>query len=425
MTSRTCHLLLALGTLATARPIAAHAQDAATPRRTAEALRVFLDCRTSYCDFDYVRTEINFVNYVRDPVDAQVFVLVTTQYTGGGGTRFTVNVLGQRDFTGRNDTLVYVSRQTDTYDEVRRGLTQTLKLGLVGYAARSALADRIQITYEAPPGQPSGERQQHDPWNYWVFNTGLSGNFSGERSRLTTSVSGSASANRTTESWKLSFGASAQYSHSVRTLAPDTIVTTDTHSESFGGLVVRSLGEHWAAGTRASVSASTYYNQALDVRLSPAIEYNVFPYTEATRHQLTIQYAAGAEAVRYSEQTIYDKTSQLLWLHSLRALFDTRQPWGAANASIQGSQYLHDLRKMSLGVSGNLDFRVFRGLSLGVHTSISFIHDQLYLEKAGATSQEILLNLRQLATSYSYYSAIGLSYTFGSIYNNVVNPRFR
>jgi hypothetical protein len=28
-------------------------------------------------------------------------------------------------------------------------------------------------------------------------------------------------------------------------------------------------------------------------------------------------------------------------------------------------------------------------------------------------------------TSYRYYSAIGVSYTFGSIYNNVVNPRFQ
>ena len=424
MTAQLRPLLLGLGLLAGAGAIA-RAQEPPPFPRTAEALRVFLDCRTTYCDFDYVRTEISFVNYVRDPVDAQLFILVTTQYTGGGGTEFTVNLLGKRDFTGRNDTLLFVSRPTDTYDEVRRGLTQTLKLGLVGYAARSALADRIQITYEAPAGQPDSSRPRRDPWNYWIFNTGLSGNFSGETSVLTTSLYGSVSANRTTEDWKLSFGASAQYSHSVRQLAPDTSVTTDTHSENLGGLVVRSLGEHWGAGLRSSVSASTYYNQTLDVRVLPAIEYNVFPYAEATRHSLTVQYSAGLDAVRYSQETIFGKTSQILPLHTLRALFDTRQPWGAANASATASQYLSDLTKMSLGVSGNLDFRVFRGLSLGIHASVSFIRDQLYLPKAGATDQEILLNLRQLATSYSYYSAIGFSYTFGSIYNNVVNPRFR
>ncbi len=415
---------LALGVLAGASAIA-RAQEPPQPPHTLEALRVFLDCRTTYCDFDYVRTELAFVNYVRDPVDAQIFVLVTTEPTGGGGTQFTVNLIGRQDFTGRNDTLYYVSQRTDTYDEVRRGLTQTLKLGLVRYAARSAVAERIQITYAAPPGQGDATRQRRDPWDYWVFNTGMSGNFSGEQSRSTTSLYGSASANRTTEKWKLSFGLSANYSHTVQTISGDTTVATDTHSESFGSLTVRSLGNHWAAGLRTSVSASTYYNQNIDVRVLPAVEYNVFPYSEATRHTLTIQYSVGVDAVRYREETIYNKTSQVLALHTLRALYNTSQPWGGANASVSGSQYLSDPSKVSVGVSGNLDFRVFRGLSLGVHASVSFIHDQLYLPLAGATTEEVLLNLRQLATSYSYYTAVGFSYSFGSIYNNVVNPRFQ
>ena len=37
---------------------------------------------------------------------------------------------------------------------------------------------------------------------------------------------------------------------------------------------------------------------------------------------------------------------------------------------------------------------------------------------------EVLLQLRELKTSYRYDISVGLSYTFGSIYNNVVNPRF-
>jgi hypothetical protein len=34
------------------------------------------------------------------------------------------------------------------------------------------------------------------------------------------------------------------------------------------------------------------------------------------------------------------------------------------------------------------------------------------------------LRLRQLATSYTYFINLGLSYSFGSIFNNIVNPRF-
>jgi len=44
--------------------------------------------------------------------------------------------------------------------------------------------------------------------------------------------------------------------------------------------------------------------------------------------------------------------------------------------------------------------------------------------KGGATTEEILLHRKELETQYQYYISFGLSYTFGSIYNNVVNPRF-
>lgn len=33
--------------------------------------------------------------------------------------------------------------------------------------------------------------------------------------------------------------------------------------------------------------SSTYLNQELKVRAAPAVEYNVYPYSESTRKQLT------------------------------------------------------------------------------------------------------------------------------------------
>jgi hypothetical protein len=35
-----------------------------------------------------------------------------------------------------------------------------------------------------------------------------------------------------------------------------------------------------------------------------------------------------------------------------------------------------------------------------------------------------LLRRKQLETSYNYYAYVGISYSFGSIFNNAVNPRF-
>lgn len=43
---------------------------------------------------------------------------------------------------------------------------------------------------------------------------------------------------------------------------------------------------------------------------------------------------------------------------------------------------------------------------------------------AGATPEEILLMLRELETDFSYSFSVGLSFRFGSLKSNVVNPRF-
>ncbi len=57
-------------------------------------LRVFLDCRTGGCDQEFFRTELAWIDHVRDRKDADVHVLVTAQGTGGGGTEYTVRFIG-------------------------------------------------------------------------------------------------------------------------------------------------------------------------------------------------------------------------------------------------------------------------------------------------------------------------------------------
>ena len=50
--------------------------------------------------------------------------------------------------------------------------------------------------------------------------------------------------------------------------------------------------------------------------------------------------------------------------------------------------------------------------------------DQIYLPRGEASTEEILLRQRQLLTGYQYFFNFGISYSFGSIFNNIVNPRF-
>ena len=87
------------------------------------------------------------------------------------------------------------------------------------------------------------------------------------------------------------------------------------------------------------------------------------------------------------------------------------------------SNYLHDISKRSLEFDSFVSFRVFKGLSARVSADFELINDQLNLPKRNATVEEILLRQRQLATAFDMGFGVGLSYTFGSMYNNIINTR--
>ena len=140
-------LLLVIGFIAF-NTAAARGQDtAAAPR-----LNVYLDCQTSYCDFDFFRTELTLVNWVRDRQVADVHLLVTTQTTCAGGSEFTVNFIGLRQFTGMADTLRYVSPPAATDDERRRGLGRVFRLGLAA-KRRERLIGLIPYRADIPPNE--------------------------------------------------------------------------------------------------------------------------------------------------------------------------------------------------------------------------------------------------------------------------------
>jgi hypothetical protein len=187
---------------------------------------------------------------------------------------------------------------------------------------------------------------------------------------------------------------------------------------------VKSLGPHWGIGAEAAVSSSTFENTELAIRAAPAIEYSVWPYDEATRRQLTIQYSLGVSAFDYREETIYGKFRETRPTQSLIAGYDVVQPWGSGEATLESSGFLDDFKQYRLEFDGEIDIRLFRGFSLEVGGSAALIRDQLALIKREISEDEILLRLRELRTDYRYNIFIGFSYTFGSIFNSVVNPRF-
>ena len=402
------------------------AQEPAGPEAQRENLRVFVDC--DQCEFDYLRTEMPWVAYVRDRTVADVHILVTQIGTGGGGSEYTINLLGIESFAALSDTIRIVTEPGATDDAVREQLTRAIQLGLVPYVLRTPQGSRLRLTIDDPEDESQGGQPGvSDPWNAWVFEIAADGSVEQEEQQRELDAEASFDATRVTERWKIGMSADVELTRDRREFEEDDtlrVVKTVREEYGIGAVVVRSLGAHWGMGAQATLGSSTFENTRLAVRAAPAVEYSVWPYAEATRRQLTFQYSVGISSFEYEEETIFDRMSEIRPSQSFIVGYDVRQPWGSGDAELETAGFLDDFTQYRVVLDGRLEIRLFRGLSLDLGGSASLLRDQLAITKRGATPEEVLLELRALRTDYRYNMSVGFRYTFGSIFNSVVNPRF-
>jgi hypothetical protein len=391
-----------------------------------EPIAIYMDCKGVTCDHDFLRTDIAFVTHMRDRHDADVHVLITAQPTAEGGTEVTLNFIGQKQFDGVGDSLRYVSRPADTADEVRQGLSNAIKRGLVRYANVTPQSDDISVVYtpSTSASTAAATTLRPDPWNHWTFGTTVNGYVNGEESVQSMSVGVSLSANRTTDTWKLSTSIQSQYDSTTFNVDAGRKIEAVQRTHAFSTLLVGSVNEHMSVGARASALSSRFLNQKLTLRLAPAIEYNVFRYRHATNRMLTFEYSVGGIDVHYEEETIFGKTHERLLDQRLLASLRLTQKWGSMLLAAEGAQYLHDRRKERGTIFGSIEWNLAKGLSLVTSVDLKRIRDQLSLPARSVSQEEILLRERQLTTSYIYSGSLGISYTFGSPLAKVVNRRF-
>lgn len=378
-----------------------------------DALNVFMDAS------DYIRKEIPYVNYVRDIKDAGVYIISTSQSTGSGGIEYSYFLVGQNENAGMSDTISFVTAPAETQDEIRQKQVRTLKMGLMRYVAKTPLSKYMSITFT----QPLSETISSDKWNSWVFRTSLNGWGQGEQTYKGINIFSDISASRITSDWKINIRARYNYGKDKYDI-DDEIITSENNSASITPTIVRSVSDHWSVGGSAGLGSSRYLNEKLYGMLMPGIEYDLFPYSESTRRQLRVLYSLGYRYVNYKDSTIYDRITEGRFKHSLNLAYEVVQKWGSINANLNYSNYLNDWSKNNLSLDGFLNLRVFKGMQVTFGGGASLIHDQLGLVKGGATTEEILLRRKEVATQFQYFMSFGLNYTFGSIYNNVVNPRF-
>ena len=404
---------------------AAAGQEAAG---AAERTRVYLDCsgggeESDRCFSSYLRERIQFVDFVRQPQDADVLVIPTSQETGGGGREVVLRFVGQNRSAGHDHELRAVSGPADTENTRREILLRTVVVGLLDYVAEDGIPPGVNVTLTTEP-RAQRETPLDDPWNAWVFRVQASGSFDADAQSREHESELMLNANRVTQAWKVSFG--GRFSENVERFDLDEEQPLEVTRERRNAdwFVARSLGAHWSAGFRGRAASSTFDNTRLSLEASPTVEFSVFPYDQYATRQLRLQYDAGLERSRYYEITIFGKTEELLWRHELSAVLDQRQPWGSLRAGFSLSQYLHDWSKYRLESSGQVNIRLLRGLSVNFSGEASRIHDQLSLPLRGATEEEVLLRVRQLQSNFEVRFEFGITYSFGSIFNNIINPRF-
>ncbi len=384
-----------------------------------DAINIFIDGER--LDMNYVREQIPYANFVRDTQDADVYILETLQTNGSGGQTYTYIFEGQKDFINMNDTLSLSTSPDDTFDQTREKRTDRIKLGLVRYVARTPMADELQISSSGGTQRP--EVEVVDKWNNWVFEVQTRPRYNAQDRVKSLSMTNSIEISKVTPDIKIEIDARHSTSKSKYSFGEETFEAI-RNSFSFDNLIVFSLNEHWSAGSKFDYTRSTFSNYDSQIEITPSVEYNIFPYSESTHRQLRIMYGMGVSLNNYTDTTIYFKDKENLIKQQLQVAYRVQEKWGYVNMSLEGSNYMHDFEKNRIEVSGTLSLRITRGLSVNINSSYARIRDQISLPKGEASEADVYLELRELATAYDFSSSIGLTYTFGSIYNNVVNPRF-
>lgn len=384
---------------------------------------VYLDCGS--CDVSYIRSNITFVNYVRDQDDASIYLQINDLPTGGGGREYTLIFSEIDPESTRADTLRYVSSSTDSNDERRAGLNRYIKIGLMPYVSNTVAIRSLDIFYEAPEDDdPDEDGVIDDPWNNWVFDVNVRSNISGQSSETNFGLFSGFEAERTTHTWKIRSRLRGEIRRRTLEVSSGTL-NINRDWGNFWQMVGYSLSDHATVALFASASFNRTNNIALDTYVAPAFEYNFFPYSDFQERRFIMQYQLTPMFRRYYNTTVFGKDEELIMSQELSTRLRYDQRWGRIDIRISGLNYFHDTSINRFEVNPSFNIRVMRGLSVSLSGRYRVINDQLSLEGAiDPDDPENIISGGQRPTSYDYSISFGLSYTFGSIYNNIVNPRF-
>lgn len=412
-------------------PIQAQTSQKEQVNNRKETISVFLDCRG--CDSNFIITEIQFVNFVRDQALADIHLFILRQGSANGD-QFQIDYIDQRDPDKAVTQLLYDSYDYQTEEEVRNELVSTIELGLIGYLIDKDVLAKLRVDYEVPERKDNGTFEENDPWNNWIFEIGANGNTNGQANQRRYNLSADINATRITNEWKLDFRVWGNFNRSVVNETETVITGVDTTSlktttffdrsnRNYFGLVAKTIDDHWSVGFYSRYRSDTFVNIDNQIGITPAIEYSLFPYEEFTRREVTFRFGVVASYYNYAETTFLFQDEEFLFRPELDLRADFTQPWGRFRAGIEAGAFLNDVTLNRFEFDTRVNLRVSKYLSVFMDGRYSIIGDQISLPAGDLSAEDLLAGVRQQPTSFQYRGSFGFEVQFGSIYNNIINPR--
>ena len=242
-----------------------------------------------------------------------------------------IEFTGLKEFQGQNNRLSYVPaarRKARGHAEGDRRPDQDRPHALRGEDPGLAKDLSVRFLDQAKP------TAVNDKWNFWVFSLSANAFLMGETQYRSGSYYGSFSANRVTPEFKVR---TSVYGNCLRLLVRPRRRLRLQERPRTGTASPASSSRAWASTGRPGPSSASNPRPTANLKLSanagPAVEYDVFPYSESTKRQLRILYRIGLTAARYHEETVYFKTSERLLQESLSWAYEIVRPWGNASSS--------------------------------------------------------------------------------------------
>lgn len=311
-----------------------------------------------------------------------------------------------------------------TSDDVRNRTLEYIKLGLVRFWIEKGTLEGVSVLAPTPEVEEELNKPKvEDPWNYWVFRIGGNGWFNGQESNSTSNLNFNVSARRVTEKNKFFFNIGFNENKNTFNYDGEDIVSINS-GKYLSINDVLSINDYWSYGVFGSLGTSTFGNYDLYWSLKPALEYNFFKYNESAKKQLVLSYRNGVRYNDYEVRSVYLKDNELLWEHTISLGGSVRQEWGNLNGEVSFDQFLHDTTLNALNFNLRTDIRLFKGFNFNLGGGYSITRNQINISSGNASLEDLPLRQKQLESGYNYFFNVGLSYSFGSIYNTIVNPRF-